>query len=70
MKYVILAMLLNGQQAEFGGAFKDSISAASFKTQLFAYNKHKNGSQIKKQGWNIPTNWAEYDKKVYVKGVN
>lgn len=65
MKWAILVLTINGNYAPWA-TFNDSIDAASYKTQLFAYNR-RNPLPIKERGWIIPTNWQEFNRNVIIK---
>ena len=64
MKYVIMVLMLNGSQKEWG-QFRTELEANVHKTRLFEWNR-KNGDTLKRRGFDMPHNWAEYDKKVVV----
>ena len=68
MKFILIVMLLSGQQFEWE-AFDSKTEAECYKTRLFEWNR-KNGDTLKRRGFDVPKTWAEYNKKVYVKGVN
>lgn len=64
MKFILIVMLLSGQQFEWG-TFDSETEAECYKTRLFEWNR-KNGDTLKRRGFDVPHNWAEYDKKVVV----
>lgn len=63
--WILMVMTLSGTPAQWG-AFSDSTEAACHKTRLFEYNR-KNPVAIRRHGWDIPKDWASYDKYVTVK---
>lgn len=65
MKWVLLVLTINGNYAPWA-TFNDSLTAASYKTQLFAFNR-RNYLSIKAHGWVMPTNWYDYNNKVIIK---
>lgn len=64
MKFILIVMLLSGQQFEWG-TFDSETEAECYKTRLFEWNR-KNGDTLKRRGFDVPKTWAEYDKKVVV----
>ena len=69
IKYVLIVTLLNGNTYQWG-YFKTEVEAECHKTQLFDWNRKKGLSILRKRGFDIPTNWDLYNKKVYVKPLN
>lgn len=68
MKYILIVALLNGGTFEWA-TFDNKVDAECHKTRLFEWNR-KNGDTLKRRGFDVPKTWAEYDKKVFVKGAN
>ena len=64
MKFILIVMLLTGQQYE-GETFNSEVEAECYKTRLFDWNR-KNGDTLKRRGFDVPKTWAEYNKKVFI----
>lgn len=64
MKFVLIVMLLSGQQYEWE-TFNSEVEAECYKTRLFDWNR-KNGDTLKRRGFDVPKTWAEYNKKVFI----
>ena len=64
MKFVLIVMLLTGQQYEWE-IFNSEVEAECYKTLLFDWNR-KNGDTLKRRGFDVPKTWAEYNKKVFI----
>lgn len=65
IKYILIVTLLNGNTYQWG-CFNSQTEAECHKTLLFDWNRKKGGSLLKRRNFDIPTNWTEYNKKVYV----
>ena len=64
MKFILIVMLLSGQQFEWE-TFDSETEAECYKTLLFDWNR-KNGDTLKRRGFDVPKTWAEYNKKVFI----